>query len=72
MADEPYVNPFQKVHEKVKATKQSTPPHLIEYQGAPCCSVCKMPFAIDLQPSIEQAFAEHVVKAHSPGKGARM
>jgi hypothetical protein len=44
------------------------PPHLIDYQGARRCSICKMPFPPDLKPSVDKAFAEHVVKAHRPGQ----
>jgi hypothetical protein len=44
------------------------PPHLIDYQGARRCSVCKMPFPPDAKPSRDEAFAAHVVKAHSPGQ----
>jgi hypothetical protein len=66
MADEPYVNPFQKVHQQ-SATKRREP-HLIEYQGATRCSVCKMPFPPDAKPSQNVAFAEHVLKAHRPGQ----
>lgn len=66
MTDEPYVNPFRKVHQKSPARRQG--PHLIEYQGATRCSVCKMPFAPDTKPSVDEAFADHVRKAHRPGK----
>ncbi|MGC2110749.1 MAG: hypothetical protein WA655_14610 [Candidatus Korobacteraceae bacterium] len=43
-------------------------PHLIDYQGAIRCSVCKMPFPPDAKPSRDEAFAQHVVKAHRPGQ----
>jgi len=43
-------------------------PHLIDYQGARRCSVCKMPFPSDAKPSVDKAFAEHVIKAHRPGQ----
>lgn len=45
-----------------------TPPHLIDYQGARRCSVCKMPFPPDAKPSQEETFAEHVRKAHRAGQ----
>ena len=47
------------------------PPHLIDYQGAKRCSVCKMPFPTDVKPSLSTAFAEHVVKAHRPGQTSK-
>ena len=43
-------------------------PHLIDYQGARRCSVCKMPFPLDAKPSQDEAFAEHVRKAHRSGQ----
>jgi hypothetical protein len=43
-------------------------PHLIDYQGAQRCSICKMPFPPDAPPSQEDAFAEHVRRAHRPGQ----
>jgi hypothetical protein len=43
-------------------------PHLIDYQGARRCSVCKMPFPPDAKPSRDEAFAAHVVKTHRPGQ----
>jgi hypothetical protein len=50
-----------------KKTKLSGP-HLIDYQDARRCSVCKMPFPADAKPSQEEAFTEHVRKAHRPGQ----
>jgi len=44
------------------------PPHLIDYRGAKRCSICKMPFPPDSNPTINLAFAEHVVEAHRPGQ----
>jgi hypothetical protein len=44
------------------------PPHLIDDRGVKRCSVCKMPFLPDAQPSLSKAFAEHVIKAHRPGQ----
>jgi hypothetical protein len=49
------------------AKHQSITPHLVEYMGALRCSICKMPFPEDAPPSIEEAFAEHVRRAHRPG-----
>jgi hypothetical protein len=43
-------------------------PRLIDYQGAKRCSICKMPFPPDTDPSPYVAFAEHVLKAHQPGQ----
>ena len=40
------------------------PPHLIDYQGANRCSICKMPFSPDALPSVDEAFADHVRKVH--------
>ena len=44
------------------------PPHLIDYQGAKRCSICKMPFPSDIEPSLTKAFAEHVISNHRPGQ----
>jgi hypothetical protein len=70
MIDEPYMNPFEKVHQKSAARRRV--PHLIEYQGAQRCSICKMPFPPDAPPSQEEAFAEHVRRAHRPGRQLRI
>ena len=43
------------------------PPHLIDYQGAKRCSICKMPFPSDAEPSLGKAFAEHVITNYRPG-----
>jgi hypothetical protein len=43
-------------------------PRLIDYQGALRCSICKMPFPPDAPPSQDEAFAEHVRRAHRPGQ----
>jgi len=32
------------------------------------CSVCGYPFPPDVQPSIDVAFTEHLMKAHKPGQ----
>ena len=44
------------------------PPHLIDYQGARRCSICKMPFPTDAEPSLSKAFAEHVITNHRPSQ----
>ena len=54
--------------ETVRMAREKTPPHLIDYQGALRCSICKMPFPPDVKPSLDGAFAEHVCKAHRPGQ----
>ncbi len=54
--------------DSVRIGKQKLPPHLINYQGAQRCSICKMPFPPDAKPSVDEAFAEHVIKAHRPGQ----
>lgn len=42
-------------------------PHLIENQGTTRCSVCKQPFPPGTAPSLDDAFAEHVLNAHRSG-----
>ena len=44
------------------------PPHLINYQGAKRCSICKMPFPSDAEPGLSKAFAEHVITNHRPSQ----
>jgi hypothetical protein len=51
-----------------EATGSRNSPHLIDYQGAKRCSICKMPFPPDAPPSLDEAFSEHVLKAHRPGQ----
>lgn len=53
--------------EDVRTARRRIQPHLIDYQGARRCSICKMPLSSDAKPSQEAAFAEHVRKAHRPG-----
>jgi hypothetical protein len=43
-------------------------PHLIEYQSATRCSICKMPFPPAMKPSVDEAFADHVRKVHRPAQ----
>ena len=57
--------------ETARMGKQKLPPHLISYQGAQRCSICKMPFARGAKPSADEAFSEHVIKAHRPGQTNR-
>lgn len=45
-----------------------TLPKLIAHPGARRCSVCKMLFPPDSQPSVDDAFAEHVRTAHGDCK----
>lgn len=52
----------------IHMTKPKLPPHLIDYQGAIRCSICKMPFAPDSFPPLSKAFTQHVQKAHRPGQ----
>ncbi len=54
--------------ENSRMARKRIQPHLIEYQGALRCSICKIPFPPDTQPSVDEAFAEHVVKVHRPGQ----
>ncbi len=54
--------------ETVRMARKRIQPHLIDYQGAKRCSICKMPFPPDAKPSQDEAFAEHVRKAHRPGQ----
>jgi hypothetical protein len=44
------------------------PAHLVDDHGVKRCSVCKMPFSLDAQPSQSKAFVAHVLKAHKPGQ----
>jgi hypothetical protein len=41
-------------------------PHLLSVLGGRHCSICKMPFPPDTKPSVNEAFAQHVLKAHRP------
>jgi hypothetical protein len=56
----------QAMEETVRMAR--TKPHLIEYQGAQRCSICKMPFPSDAQPSLDRAFSEHVITNHRSGQ----
>ena len=59
----------QKASENARYARSNTkfPPHLIDSRGVKRCSVCRMPFRADSQPSIIKAFAAHVLKAHGSG-----
>jgi hypothetical protein len=57
---------LSKPEEAMHPATKKTPPHLIDYQGACRCSICKMPFSPDTQPSQEEAFTAHVREAHRP------
>ncbi len=54
--------------ETVRMARKRIQPYLIDYQGAQRCSICKMPFPPDALPSQDEAFAEHVRRAHRPGQ----
>ncbi len=48
---------------------KTTPvPYLANDHGLKRCSVCGYPFDIDVKPSLEIAFAEHLRKAHQHGQ----
>ncbi len=57
--------------ETVRMARKRIQPRLIDYQGALRCSICKMPFPPDAKPSRDEAFAEHVRKAHRPDRRLR-
>jgi hypothetical protein len=48
--------------------KGKTDPHLIADGKLQRCSVCSYPFSVDENPSITDAFAVHLAKAHRPGQ----
>jgi hypothetical protein len=52
-------------HEVLDATAQNT---TTQYMEAKRCSICKMPFPSDAQPTLDKAFAEHVKTNHRPGQ----
>ena len=49
-------------------TKTKMPPHLIADGRLQRCSVCKQPFFPNAQPTVEAAFAKHVLAHHQPGQ----
>jgi hypothetical protein len=40
--------------------------HLIDADNLKRCSVCGYPFPPDVEPSVDRAFADHLLKAHKP------
>ena len=50
------------------AKKHHAEPHLIQDGNLNRCSVCGYPFPTDVLPSLNVAFAEHLLKAHQPGQ----
>lgn len=58
----------QAMEETIRMAKTNLPPHLIAYQGAIRCSICKMPFPPDEPLVRDKAFTDHVRKAHRPGQ----
>ena len=52
--------------ESARMERKRIQPRLIDYQGAQHCSICKMPLPSDVKPSLDEAFAAHVRKAHRP------
>ena len=51
-----------------EAVERRQPPHLISAGNLKHCSVCGHPFKPDVQPSMSEAFADHMRKAHQPGQ----
>jgi hypothetical protein len=49
-------------------TTTRMPAHIVHENAAKRCSVCKMPFPPDSEPSVSKAFAEHVLKTHRLGQ----
>jgi hypothetical protein len=62
---------FESVSMPTHVATKKTEPHLIDYQGACRCSICKMPFSPDIKPSPEEAFAAHVREAHRPAPSSQ-
>ena len=50
------------------AKNEQSEPHLIRTGSLNRCSVCGYPFPVDVHPSPNVAFAEHLRKAHQPGQ----
>ena len=49
--------------------QQAVPqPHLIDSGTLKRCSVCGYPFSLNVKPSMNVAFADHLLKAHKPGQ----
>jgi hypothetical protein len=50
------------------ANNHHAEPRLIRNGNLGRCSVCGYPFQTDVRPSLNVAFAEHLLKAHQPGQ----
>ena len=50
------------------AKKHIAKPHLIPEGNYHRCSVCGYPFAADVYPTLDAAFAEHMANAHQRGR----
>jgi hypothetical protein len=50
------------------APQKKSAPHLIDDGDVKRCSVCGYSFYVDPETSIEEAFSEHLRKAHRPGQ----
>jgi hypothetical protein len=53
---------------KYKARVPAPEPHLIREAKYHRCSACGYPFAADIHPSLNAAFAEHLINSHQPGQ----
>ena len=42
--------------------------HLIDDGSLKRCSICKYPFPPDVEPSVDRAFTDHLLRAHKPGQ----
>jgi hypothetical protein len=51
--------------------KAEAEPHLVADGNMKRCSVCGYPFPADVQPSMSVAFADHLLKSHTPGPPIR-
>jgi hypothetical protein len=56
---------------KLRGMAKSSPaPYLANDHGLKRCSLCGYPFDLDVKPSMSEAFAEHLRKAHAPGQSS--
>src|SRR5271157_260334 len=53
---------------KIHVREQHSGAHLIDGGHLKRCSVCGYPFPLNVEPSLERAFADHLLKAHKPGQ----
>jgi hypothetical protein len=53
---------------KAKAPAPTSEPHLIREGSYHRCSVCGYPFSADVYPTLNDAFAEHLVNSHHSGQ----